>query len=800
MWFRSLFDSVISRRSRTLTRRHGLNPMRRRAAGARLQVEALEDRCLPSTFTVLNLLDSGAGSLRAAVAAANTNPGPDTIDFATTGTMALTSGELDITDGLTINGPGASALTVSGNSVSRVFGIAGAPTVLIADLTVANGWTSDSPGGGITMAGGTLTLDHVTVSGNYAVGAPGGFDNSYTVYSVGDGLGGGLYVAGGTLTLDQSTVSGNYATGGAGASDIGGGGDGGQGAGAGLYVAGGTGYVNQSTVAGNHALGGAGGDVLQGYYEGDPYAGAGGAAAGGGIRIAAGTVEFYQSTLADNTAVGGGSGAGSWAYSGAPGAGEGGGLSMTSGTLTINQSSVSGNSAVGGAGAVEPTAGYYNFGSYGGRGDGGGLHVAGGTVSVNLTTVSGNQALGGAGGTAVNGIAYGVNGGAAAGGGMRVAAGTLELSQNTISDNAADGGSGGFGDFPGPDGVGVGGGLSIASAAPPLTDLDTFTESNTVNNFADIDLNISGPYTLDGVPTFTVSGFPSATTAGVAGTFTVTAVNADGSIDTGYTGTVHFSSSDVQAGLPADYTFMAADGGVHTFGAALKTAGTQSLTATDTTTGSITGSEAGITVTPAAASTMSVAGFPSPITAGVAGKFTVTAKDPFGNIASGYTGTVHFTSSDARASLAANFTFTATDAGKHTFSATLKTAGAQWIAAVDTTTASLTGTDGGITVNPAAARQFIISAPSSVNAGAAFRLTVTVEDAYGNVVTGYADTVHFSSTDTRATLPSNYTFTVTDKGVHTFIGLIMRKKGRQSITITDTQNSVLASTDTISVG
>src|SRR6516162_6962623 len=108
----------------------------------------------------------------------------------------------------------------------------------------------------------------------------------------------------------------------------------------------------------------------------------------------------------------------------------------------------------------------------------------------------------------------------------------------------------------------------------------------------------------------------------------------------------------------------------------------------------------------------------------------------------------------------------------HTFSATLKTAGTQSITVTDTTTASLTGTDGGITVNPAAASQFVIRAPSSVTAGVPFSLTITVKDAYGNVVSGYTGTIHFTSTDSRATLPANYTFTASDKGVHTFTGLI----------------------------
>ena len=188
---------------------------------------------------------------------------------------------------------------------------------------------------------------------------------------------------------------------------------------------------------------------------------------------------------------------------------------------------------------------------------------------------------------------------------------------------------------------------------------------------------------------------------------------------------------------------------------------------------------------------MTVAGFPSPVTAGVAGSFTVTLKDPYGNLASGYTGTVHFSSSDGKAALPANYTFTAADAGLHTFSATLKTAGTQSITVQDAVTAGLSGTAVGITVNPAAASKFLISAPASVQSGAAFSLTITVQDAYGNVVTGYTGTIRFSSTDSSATLPASYTFTAADKGVHTFSGIVLRKRGTQKITLTDTLNSSL---------
>ena len=136
----------------------------------------------------------------------------------------------------------------------------------------------------------------------------------------------------------------------------------------------------------------------------------------------------------------------------------------------------------------------------------------------------------------------------------------------------------------------------------------------------------------------------------------------------------------------------------------------------------------------------------------------------------------------------------------HTFRVTLKTAGTQSITATDTTTASLTSTVGGVMVNPAAASQFIIRAPSGVTHGVAFSLTVTVEDAYGNLISGYTGTIHFSSTDSTATLPADYTFTTADKGVHTFTGLILRKKAKQKIIISDTLKSALSASVSENVG
>jgi hypothetical protein len=138
-------------------------------------------------ITVTNQADSGPGSLRDAIAAAA--PG-DTINFSLTlpATITLTSGELLISKNLTISGPGASSLTISGNNSSRVFEIGSGFTVAISGLTIQNG--SADTGGGFVNSG-TLMLSNSTLSGNRATIAGGGILNA------------------GTLTLTNSTLSGN---------------------------------------------------------------------------------------------------------------------------------------------------------------------------------------------------------------------------------------------------------------------------------------------------------------------------------------------------------------------------------------------------------------------------------------------------------------------------------------------------------------------------------------------------------------------------------------------------------------
>jgi hypothetical protein len=189
---------------------------------------------------------------------------------------------------------------------------------------------------------------------------------------------------------------------------------------------------------------------------------------------------------------------------------------------------------------------------------------------------------------------------------------------------------------------------------------------------------------------FAVGGFPTSTTAGTAGSFTVTAQNADGSTATGYTGTVHFVSTDYQAALPTDYTFTAADLGTHTFSVALKTVGTQAITATDTLSALTPGTEAGISVSPAAIGKFFVSGIPDPVTTGWTGPITVYALDAYNNPMTNYTGTVHFSSTDSEAVLPADAHLTN---GSGQFNVTLILAGDQLVTATDTVNTAATGSD-----------------------------------------------------------------------------------------------------------
>ncbi|AVP98372.1 hypothetical protein C7S18_14775 [Ahniella affigens] len=176
-----------------------------------------------TTFTVTNLLDDGAGSLRDAIAQANANPGLDTIQFDVTGLLPVGL-PLAITDAVTIVGPGADQLELDGGNLDRVFEIFdpdvttnGNPIDVfpasISGLTISNGQApyydyNDTryfyDAGGILALEVDLTLDDVTFRNNY--GAIGG-----AVYFRADLVGPGPEPAGITVSdcrFEQNTAIG----------------------------------------------------------------------------------------------------------------------------------------------------------------------------------------------------------------------------------------------------------------------------------------------------------------------------------------------------------------------------------------------------------------------------------------------------------------------------------------------------------------------------------------------------------------------------------------------------------------
>jgi len=283
--------------------------------------------------------DDGPGSLRRAIRDACAG---GTISFDMTpghvvSPITLTSAELSISKNLTIQGPGASFLTVQrstaiGTPTFRVFNIGGA-TVTISGLTIANGNTADGAAGGSNpgVNGGgiintaTLTITNSSITGNLT--GSGGSNASGMGGPGGDG--GGIYNSG-TLTVTNSTISGNGTGPGGNGGATGTGGKGGSGGG---IANTGTLSVVNSTLNGNQAGNGGNAGSL----------GSGGAGGDGGAMLSD-TGTITNCTISGNHAGDGGT-AGD---NGAASSGRGGGIfkGTVGPVLNIRNSIIAGNSSL----------------------------------------------------------------------------------------------------------------------------------------------------------------------------------------------------------------------------------------------------------------------------------------------------------------------------------------------------------------------------------------------------------------------------------------------------------------------
>ncbi len=459
-------------------------------------LDVLEDRTLPSTFTVVNTDDSSPGSLRDAIQQANTNPGPDLITFTkrVRGEITLTSGELNITDDLTLEGPGALRLAVSGNDSSRIFNISGSIEASISALTITKGVAP--VGGGIANYGGQLSLDQVVLDGNRAQGGTGPNSNGGALYNdtratleishsifvhnkaigaagtstvngqttfggavenlgqavithstfldnavlSGDsgpgtraGNAGGGAIAnrqGADLTLTDSFFAGNQSLAGHKLSSLPGQPNGNSSGGALINNFGATASIARTQFISNRAVGG----------DGTTYGVLGGFAIGGAVAtfFFGANVSIDQSSFLLNEAIGGASGPG------ASGAGASGGAIVAQGGpapgipafLTVTNSVVTGNRAVGGLGGS---------GAAGGLGEGGGVSSTfGAMTTIDGSWVLSNVAQGGRGGDDGDG-GVGQGGGFVNGSFPPFLPTSLLVTDSTIAGNTALGGAAGAG-------------------------------------------------------------------------------------------------------------------------------------------------------------------------------------------------------------------------------------------------------------------------------------------------------------------------------------------------------------------
>ncbi len=497
------------------------------------------------------------------------------------------------------------------------------------------------------------------------------------------------------------------------------------------------------------------------------------------------------------------------------------------GNLTVNSTTITGNSAIGGAGIFNEGGTLTINSSTIANNTGVGLYNAGVTVTVNNCTISGNSA-GGIGNvdgmlTVLNSTITG-NSAAARGGGIRNDA-RMSSRNTVIARNTAPSGPDLYGNM-GSQGYNLLANPQDASgwistdllhvdpalgplqnnggptptmallAGSPALDAGDPSQVNTPDQRGvprTGGVNI-GAYQASAT-TFLVAGFPSPINAGASGLVTITARDSYGSTAFGYRGTVHLTSSDSQASVPADYTFTAADNGVHTPTATLKTAGTQSLIATDTGTATLTGTQSGIVVSPAAPDHFTIMASVESTQAGIPFDITAAVQDAFGNTVTNYTGTVHFRSNDPQGLLPSHYTFTAADNGAHTFSVTLGTAGIRDITIRDKSTHTIKGR-ATITVTPDPAVAFQVIAPAGAASGTPFDVSLIAVDPYGNTDTNYQGTVTWTTTDPDPSvqLPAEYAFQVSDAGMATFPGgVTLITQGDQTITATDTASGITGS-------
>jgi hypothetical protein len=697
-----------------------------------------------------------------------------------TGSSALNGGGILNYGTMTVTGS-----TLSSNSAANAGGgiwndgtFTASSSTLSANSALTGGGIDNYNAGSMSLTGSTLTKNTASEGGDgiYDTGTALSLTNTTLSGNSGGSNGGGIDIAQskGTATIMTSSFINNVAS-------VGGGIDNNSSSTVSVTVTG-------STLSGNSATGGSGGGIENiGNLSVTSTSLSSNSASnvGGGISSDAGTLMISNSTLSANAATS-----------------EGGGINTNSTSMSLASSVVTSNTAPFGAGiynanslTVTSSNISGNMGAYGG-----GIYTASGTVTVTNSTLGGNLASTGSGG------------------GIYSGGSSLIVTSSTLASNIA---------------TFYGGGIDSTSGSMAVIDstfsLDKAGNGGAIYNGSSVSVTVTCS---------TVSG-NSANTAGSGiqnqGTLTLdSCIVAGNSTAADYTGSVAASSSYNLIGNGSSLTGISNGTNHNQIGTSaipinpllsvlgnyggptqtmyeLPAIGSQPRSpaigggdpaAKNASGATLTTDERGFTRTVSGrtdigafenqgsgVTTHFAVTIPGTATAGTSVNITITAQDDYNSTVVGYTGTVHFTSSDASATLPANVTLTN---GVGTVSCTFKTAGSQTFTATDTANGIITCTSSSVTVSAAAVSGFLITTPPAASAGLPFTFSVTAVDQYGNIITGYTGTIHFTSTDPSPTLPQNATLT---NGVGSFQATLSTV-GNQYITATDTTHSNLVGTCT----
>jgi hypothetical protein len=409
---------------------------------------------------------AGQLDLREAINLANARGGDQTITFASglSSTITLNQGSgygtLDLSGGnISIQGPGANALTINGEGHSTVFTVDSGCTATIENLKITGGYSPDN-GGGVENLG-TLGVANCSISGNSS-SIGGGIYNygslSLTDCTITDNVsssGGGGVGNAGALTISDCTIESNTVT---------------SSSGGGITINGGPVRITDSTISGNSASSGGGVYIYQGsVYFGNSYIDNNKAVngKGGGLYLSngGGTATFVGCTISGNSTSSQGGGIAEYGSTGLlltdstvsdNSARIGGGLSDEDSPATLIDCTISGNSA------SEKGGGIFNNGTIQATNSwiidniitsagfcGGGIYTDG-DATITDCTISGNCATGNGGGLYSRGTTYldystvsynfsrGYGGGIANAASMVVAGSIVENNSGDGIDNASD--------------------------------------------------------------------------------------------------------------------------------------------------------------------------------------------------------------------------------------------------------------------------------------------------------------------------------------------------------------------------